>query len=165
MDHVAIMRKSWGLVPKILSGEKVIESRWYKNKAVPWGKINTGDTIYFKNTGEGVSVKAKVRKILTFENLIPEKVEWILEKYGKEDGITNTETYYDLFKNKKYCMLIYIEKPEVIEPFEINKKGFGAMAAWIYVDDINRIKRDCQAHFVRSQIHGVLLPNSRGAGR
>ena len=25
MDHVAIMQKSWGLLPKILSGEKTIE--------------------------------------------------------------------------------------------------------------------------------------------
>lgn len=30
MEHVAIMRKSWGLTDKILSGQKKIESRWYK---------------------------------------------------------------------------------------------------------------------------------------
>lgn len=30
MEHVAIMKKSWGLTRKILSGEKTIESRWYR---------------------------------------------------------------------------------------------------------------------------------------
>ena len=58
MDHVATMRKSWEFLPKILSGEKTIESRWLKNKSVPWGRVCIGDTIYFKNTGEPVTAKA-----------------------------------------------------------------------------------------------------------
>jgi len=32
MEHVAIMRKAWGLTDKILSGQKKIESRWYSVK-------------------------------------------------------------------------------------------------------------------------------------
>ena len=62
MDHVAIMKKSWKLTEKILSGEKKIESRWYKSKYPPWGKIKKGDIIYFKDSGEPVSIKAKVEK-------------------------------------------------------------------------------------------------------
>jgi ASC-1-like (ASCH) protein len=131
MDHIAIMKKSWGLVPKILSGEKTIESRWYKNKSAPWGKINAGDTVYFKNSGEDVSVKVSVRKILQFDNLNQNKVRDILEKYGKEDGIDNVDDFYKLFKDKRYCLLIYLDKPEKITPFEVSKKGFGAMAAWM----------------------------------
>jgi ASC-1-like (ASCH) protein len=140
MDHVAIMRKSWGLVPKILSGEKIIESRWYKNKAAPWGKINTGDVVYFKNTGEAVSVRADVSKVLSFEDLTPDKVREILEKYGKDDGIDDIEKYYEMFKEKKYCLLIFLGRSLKVDPFWINKKGFGAMAAWICVEDINKIK-------------------------
>jgi len=58
------MRKSWGLLPKILTGEKTIESRWYKNKCSPWGKIKRGDVVYFKNSGEPVTIKAEVSKII-----------------------------------------------------------------------------------------------------
>jgi ASC-1-like (ASCH) protein len=129
MNHVAIMRRSWGLVPKILLGEKTIESRWYKNKSAPWGKINPGDTVYFKNTGELVTVKVKVREVKQFENLNADKVHEILEKFGRDDGIEDIEKYYEMFKDKKYCLLIFLEKPEKIKPFEINKKGYGAMAA------------------------------------
>ena len=32
MEHVAIMKKSWGLIEKILSEEKTAESHWYKTK-------------------------------------------------------------------------------------------------------------------------------------
>lgn len=143
MDHVAIMRPAWGLLPKILSGEKIIESRWYKNKSAPWGKINPGDTIYFKDSGKQVTLKAKVKKVLTFENLTTNEVSDILEKYGKEDGIPKEQInfYFDLFKNKNYCLLIYLDKVQKVKPFDINKKGFGAMAAWICLEDISKIKK------------------------
>ena len=49
IHHVAIMKKSWGLVEKILAGEKTVESRWYKSKCVPWDRIKPKDIIYFKD--------------------------------------------------------------------------------------------------------------------
>jgi ASC-1-like (ASCH) protein len=140
MDHVAIMRKSWGLVPKILAGEKTIESRWYKNKVAPWGKINPGEVVYFKNTGEKVSVRVRVRNILNFEKLTHEKAREILEKYGRQIGITDVQKYFEMIKDKKYCLLIFLDKPEMVEPFDIDKTGFGAMAAWMCVEDIEQIK-------------------------
>lgn len=142
MEHLAIMRKSWGLVPKILSGDKVIESRWYKNKYAPWDKIKVGDIVYFKNSGEPVSVKAGVSDVLQFSDLTPSKVKEILDKYGARDGIAENQIdkYYEMFRDKNYCLLVFLDKPVQIAPFEINKKGFGAMAAWIAVDDINKIR-------------------------
>jgi ASC-1-like (ASCH) protein len=145
LDHIAIMKKSWGLLPKILSGKKTIESRWYKNKSAPWGKINKGDIVYFKNSGEPVTVRARVSKVLSFENLNKNKVREILYKYGKEDGINQNdlENFFNLFKDKRYCMLVFLDKPKLIEPFGINKKGFGAMAAWITLPDIGVLKTRC----------------------
>ncbi len=161
MDHVAIMKKSWGMMGKILSREKKIESRWYKSKRCPWGKIKKGDTIYFKNSGEPVSVKAKVKKVIYLPSppradegvdkvllhrppdLTPQKVKQILNKYGKDDGIGKNEIpeFYKLFKNKKYCLLIFLEKPQKIKPFNINKAGFGNMSAWLTLGNIAKIKR------------------------
>jgi ASC-1-like (ASCH) protein len=142
MNHIAIMKKSWGLLPKIVSGEKKIESRWYKNKSAPWGKIEKGDIVYFKNSGEPISIKAKVGKVLRFESLNPKKVKQILNKYGKDDGIDENKipNFYKLFKNKKYCLLIFLKSHQKIKPFNISKKGFGMMSAWLCVDDINKIK-------------------------
>jgi len=142
MHHVAIMKKSWGLLPRILSGEKTIESRWYMNRAAPWGKIKKGDTVFFKNSGEPVTVCAQVAEVMEFSALTPKSVNKILTQYGKRDGINKDEyeTYYSLFKGKHYCVLIFLEKACVIDPFEINKKGFGAMAAWITVSEISDLK-------------------------
>jgi len=144
--HIAIMKKSWGLTEKILSGEKTIESWWYQNRYPPWGKISTGDIVYFKNSGEPVKLKAEVKKVLQFKNLTPEKVTQILKKYGKDGGIDEKdfEKYFNLFKNKKYCLLIFLEKVKKIKPFAINKTGFGAMAAWLTVvaDKFEKIKME-----------------------
>lgn len=142
MDHVAIMKKSWGLLPRILSGEKKIESRWYKVKAAPWGKIGAGETIYFKNSGEPVTVKAKVDKVKVYADLTPGKVRQILKDYARDDGIEaeDIKVFYERFKSKKYCLLIFLKDPQKIKPFQINKKGFGAMAAWISVERVEKIK-------------------------
>jgi len=142
MEHVAIMKKSWGLTDKILSGQKKIESRWYKNKARPWDKIKKGDTVYFKNSGEPVKIKAEVSGVMQFEDLTPKLVKDIFNKYGKDDGIEKTDfsEFFEMFKNKKYCLLVFLKNPVEIKPFEIDKTGFGAMSAWIAIDDINRIK-------------------------
>lgn len=53
MHHIAIMNGPWNLIPKILSGEKTIESRWYRTRRAPWGGIRAGDTVYFKDSGPG----------------------------------------------------------------------------------------------------------------
>jgi len=137
------MKKSWGLLPKILNGEKTIESRWYKNKYSPWDKIKKGDTVYFKNSGEPVTIKTEVFDVLQFSDLTPEKVKEILNKYGARDGlgINEIDNYYQRFKDKNYCLLVFIQNPEKIEPFEVDKKGFGAMCAWIVVEDIKTIKK------------------------
>ncbi len=142
MEHLAIMRKSWGLTKKILSGDKRIESRWYKTKYLPWDKIKSGEIVYFKDSGEPVSIKAEVEKVLQFSDLTQDKVQQILKEYGKEDGINIVDIpkFFEMFKSKRYCILIFLKNPQKIEPFRIDKKGFGNMVAWITIDNMEKIK-------------------------
>ena len=39
-------------------------------------------------------------------------------------------------------MLIFLKNPQKIEPFEIDKKGFGMMSAWICVNNIDILKKN-----------------------
>ena len=143
--HIAIMRKSWGLTRKILAGEKTIESRWYKNKYKPWGKIETGDDIYFKDSGEAVTIKATVGKVLQFDGLTPKRVKELLNKFAKANGLgiekNEINKYFQMFKDKKYCLIVFLKEPRKIKPFNIDKAGFGAMSSWLVVDSINKLKR------------------------
>ena len=139
MEHLAILSKKRKLIDKILSGEKKIESRWYKFKRHPFGSIFKGDIIYFKESGEPVSVKAKVEKIQTYDNLNLDLITGIIKKYGGDIGIDLS--FIQEVKDKRFCILIYLDDVQKIEPFEINKKGYGMMNAWISIDDINKLRR------------------------
>lgn len=141
MEHVAIMRKSWGLTKKILSGEKRIESRWYVTKYPPWDKIEFGDIVYFKDFGEPVTIKAVVEKVMQFSDLTPEKVEEILYRYGRDDGlgVDDIPKFVGMFRDKRYCILVFLKNVERVEPFNIDKSGFGMMSAWICVEDVDEI--------------------------
>ncbi len=143
MEHIAIMRKSWGLTDKILNGQKKIESRWYSVKYKPWDSIKAGEIVYFKDSGEPVSIKAEVSRVIQFADLTPNKVKEILDEYGKDNGIEKEEIseFFERFRDKRYCILIFLKNPIAIKPFEIDKTGFGAMSAWITVDDISKIKK------------------------
>ena len=141
MVHIAIMKKSWGLTQKILSGEKTIETRWYKHKSKPWDCINKEETIYFKDSGEPVTAKATISKIEQFENLDSRKRNNLLKKYSQKDlGTTRiTNEIAEYVDNKKYAIIIHLKNPKAIKPFNIDKTDFGMMSAWLCVDDLSEI--------------------------
>lgn len=143
MEHVAILKKSWGFLEKILSGKKRVESRWYLSKRKPWGSIRTGDTVFFKNAGEPVTACAEAERVIHYSDLSPRKAREILRIFGKKMGIEKEETgkFFDQCKDKKYCVLVCLKNPRSIKPFEIDKTGFGAMSAWITVNTISKVRR------------------------
>jgi ASC-1-like (ASCH) protein len=138
MDHIAILDKKRNLLPKIISGEKTIESRWYQTKRTPWHNIKKDDTVYFKDAGELITVRASVKDVLFFEELNKEKVLKILQKYGKAIGSSTLE-YHDYYVGKNYCILIFLEDVQEIKPFDIDKTGFGNACAWMTIKDIKKI--------------------------
>jgi hypothetical protein len=138
------MHKSWNLLPKILAGEKTIESRWYVARYPPWDKIASKDRVYFKDAGCPVTVKAEVESVLRFENYGDAELKEIIAKYGGSGKIcfhSPLDEVYEWVKDRKYCILIFLKNPEKIKPFDIDKAGFGSACAWICVDDILKIKK------------------------
>ena len=135
------MKKSWGLIPKILSGEKTIESRWYQTRRAPWDRVSVGDIIFFKNSGEAVTDRALVTEVLQFELQNKLDVVKIIKRYRKEICLVNSNpaTWSKLLN---YCILLRLQNPEILtRPFQINKRGFGTGAAWITIDNVNKIKK------------------------
>ena len=140
MDHIAILDKKRKLLPKIISGEKTIESRWYQTKRTPWHNIKIDDIVYFKDASEMITVKARVKKVLFFDELNKEKVLKILQKYGKAICMETLE-YTPYYDKKKYCILIFLDDVQKIKPFDIDKTGFGNACAWMTVKNIKEINR------------------------
>ena len=140
MHHLAIMNKSWKLIPKILSSQKTIESRWYQTRRAPWNTIKAGDTVYFKNSGEPVTAQADVSKVLQFELKTEADARKIVREYGKEICIVNPnpKTWGKL---PRYCILIFLKNPKpIVKPFNVDKTGYGAGVVWITLKNIMKIK-------------------------
>ncbi len=140
MDHVAIMKPSWRLIPKILSGEKTIESRWYQTRRAPWNNIRAGDRVYFKDSGKYITAVATVSEVLQFTLNGLADAEQVVERYGKHLSLVNRDpsTWSSI---PKYCILIrLIDAKPISQPFAINKQGFGSAAAWITVPSISNIR-------------------------
>lgn len=82
-----------------------------------------------------------MEKVISFSDLTPKKVKIILNKYADDGGIEKhrIREFFELFKNKRYCLLIFLKNPTEIKPFKINKTGFGTMSAWLAIEDIRKI--------------------------
>lgn len=140
MEHVAIMSRSLKLIDKIVSGEKTIESRWYLGRKAPWDAVSEGDVIYFKESGGPVRAQAVVDEVMQFPGLSPMKVREILEAYGGYLGV-DADTFYDSVKDKTHCILLLLRDAHPCYPFQIDKKGFGVMNAWISVESVKEIRK------------------------
>ena len=138
------MKKSWGLIPKTLDGTKTCESRWYKSKIAPWGRVYPGDSLYFKNSGEPVTAKTRVTKVLQYEIENNDHALEVMKKHAKKDlGLDIiSEEIKNYILNKNYAIFVFFNSVKKVSPFAIDKSGYGLMSAWITVDDINKIKRN-----------------------
>ena len=125
--------------PGASSGSVIKESGFQH----PWDRINPGDIIYFKDSGEPVTIRAEVVDARQFSGLTPLSVRNILDKYGKDDGLRQEDipVFYDMFRHKRYCILVFLGNPQSTEPFDIDKAGFGMMSSWITIEDISRIRK------------------------
>lgn len=142
MHHLAIMNPSWGLLPKVVSGEKSIESRWSQKRTAPYGKVAAGDVVYFKDSGAQVTAKAEVAEVISYEHLTPTRVGEIVAEYGTRIGIPieGQEAFLKLVADKKYCTLMFLKNATAITPFSTHKRGFSAMSAWLTVADIDLLR-------------------------
>ncbi len=143
MDHLAIMNPKWKLIPKILSWQKTIESRRYMMKVAPWNKIQTGDTVYFKDAGKEVAAKAEVKSVMQFDHYSQDQLQNILNNYWGSWWIAFHSPLPEVFeraKPKKYCILIFLKHPKKITPFSIDKTWYGCSSAWISLPSIEKIR-------------------------
>lgn len=131
MKHIAILRQPF--FDMVLNGEKTIESRWSMNKIAPYKKVNIGDEILLKLTGQPVTATAKVQDVKYYQ-LTSDIVEDIRIKYGKQIGTDKFEDWQDT-KQKKFCTLIWLKDVKKITPLVVPRSNG---AGWIVLKDFEQ---------------------------
>lgn len=109
----------------MLEGKKTIESRFSKNKIMPYNQITKDDVVIVKQSSGDILGYFTIKDVLFFD-LNTTSIEEIKSKYNKQ--LCVDETFWINKKNSNYATLIIINKLIKLEPFHINKKG---MQTWI----------------------------------
>lgn len=78
--HIAILHQRY--LKLILNGTKTIESRISKSRHAPWGRINAGDLIHFKQSSGPFMAQALAVKVHSFDHLTPEKLQRLQKRFS-----------------------------------------------------------------------------------
>ncbi len=121
--HLGIFSEPY--LTKMLDGIKTIESRFSKNKIMPYKRINDDDIVIVKKSGGNILAYFTIKKILFFDlNVTP--IKDLKEKYAKE--LCVDESFWLIKNNSNYATLIFIDNIVKLKPFYIRKLG---MQTWI----------------------------------
>jgi hypothetical protein len=131
MDHIVFLNTAAEL-GQLLSGEKTMLARASMGKKRPYGRVAGGDTLFFLNGfNPKVKAMATVRSAMSAES--DEMAADIRKCYGK---ILSPVSRRELL-NKRYVILVELEKPGPIVPFTLAEGVHGSPGDWVVVDNID----------------------------
>lgn len=132
------MRKDWNLIPLILANKKTVETRWYMTKRAPWGRIEKNDWIYFKDSGQPITARAKVKNVTQMEIDSEFERELWINKLWEQDLVHKQDLpkLQAYARDKRFLVAIYLKAAEATPPYQIDKSGFGLQSAWITLPSI-----------------------------
>lgn len=113
----------------MLEGKKTIESRFSKNKIMPYNGISKDDIVIVKKSGGNIEGYFTIKKVLFF-NLNETSIDEIKLKYNNQ--LCVDEIFWISKSNSNYATLIIIDKIVKLNPFHIDKKG---MQTWIKINN------------------------------
>lgn len=120
----------------IFAGTKTIETRFSKHKIAPFGVVSQGDIVYMKLPGEDIVGQFKVKKVFSYEGLVPEDIEKIFQDFGKQISMGNKDEDEEFKKSKvesSFGTLIFISESErfITSPIKIKKND---MRGWMVLE-------------------------------
>ena len=118
--HLAIFSEP--LLQKLLSGTKILESRFSTNRISPFGKIRSGDVVLVKKTGGPVVAIFISGVVECHSNLTPEKIESLRDKYSRNLGLSPEDNFWHEKKKARYGTLIKITELKTLPPYSIEKR-------------------------------------------
>jgi hypothetical protein len=114
--HLAIFAEPF--LSKVLSGEKIIESRFSRNRCAPYGEIGEGDIILLKEVGGPICGLVLARRSWCYD-LATEPIESIRLRFGA--GIGADGDFWAARQDALYATLIELDAPTAIGPVTCDK--------------------------------------------
>jgi len=140
MDHIVYVDAKASELEKLLDGTKTTIIRGAAGRKMPYGRVNPGDVLYLiNNNAEGlIRAKAKVKNVFNSEKMTKEGSIQLLS--DNQEKLQLTPHQKKRWAGKRYLVLIEVSEASEIEPFSIDKSGYGNMDDWLPVEDIRQVK-------------------------
>ncbi|MDY6878324.1 MAG: hypothetical protein SWK90_19260 [Chloroflexota bacterium] len=124
----------------LLAGKKIMIVRGAAGRKMPYGRVNSGDVLYFiNNNAEGlVKARAKVKNVFNSEKMSKEESTDLVESH--QDKLQLTVRQFKRWAGKRYIVLIEVKDAEELPPFPIDKSDYGNMDDWLPVGEIEEVK-------------------------
>jgi len=144
MDHIVYLDASAKELDLLFSGKKSMIIRGATGRKMPYGRVNQGDTLYFiNNNSEGViQARAKVERVLNSDKMTEEESAQLIDRH--QNMLQLSKKQYDRWAGKRYLVLIEVKEVEKVEPFRIDKRGYGNMDDWLPVEQIEKVRIEKQ---------------------
>lgn len=139
MNHLAVVHRRY--LDLILTGEKTVESRLSKVRCAPYGRIEPGDRIYFKESSGPVRASVVAKQIEHHENLTPTLVRSL--KHRHNELVLGNADYWRLKSSARYAVLIWFAQVRPVADWPskpaLNGRGWLCLAP----GDVTRHRRKC----------------------
>lgn len=127
--HLAFMREPY--MRLILEGKKTVESRFSRNRVIPFQQVANGDALIFKKSSGPIVA-------LSFANgtgfHVNEDGCWgdVAKKFSK--AICVDDAFWPRMRERRYCTLIGLTGVTPLQPIMV-EKAKGDRRAWIILRD------------------------------
>jgi hypothetical protein len=141
VDHVVYFDYQSQELEMLEAGSKTMIIRGAAGRKMPYGRVAAGDVLYFVLNNGGGQVRAcgKVRVVFNSGEMAPEESARLVQ--ANQLKLQLTEAQRRRWSAKRYLILIEVEDVTRVEPFAIDRSGYGNMDDWLPVGSVKLVQR------------------------
>lgn len=126
--HIAIMREPY--LARVLSGEKIIEARFLRVRAAPYGRVAPGDPIGLKRVGGPIIAATHAADVRHYAELTPARAGALIAQFA--DGLRLEPDFIAHARERRYAVLIWLAAPRRLPaPLRYAKRD---LRGWIVLE-------------------------------
>jgi hypothetical protein len=140
MDHVVYLDHKANEFEKLLNGQKTMIIRGAAGRKMPYGRVETNDTLYFiENDGSGViKARGNVVGVLNSDKMTKEASTAFVDAH--QDKLSLSKVQYERWAGKRFLVLIEIDQIVELAPFKLDRHEYGNMDDWLPVGSIDLVR-------------------------
>jgi len=140
MDHVVYLDHKANEFEKLLNGQKTMIIRGAAGRKMPYGRVETNDTLYFiENDGSGViKARGNVVGVLNSDKMTKEASTAFVDAH--QDKLSLSKVQYEHWAGKRFLVLIEIDQIVELAPFKLDRHEYGYMDDWLPVGSIDLVR-------------------------